>query len=119
MLLYSCPGQYVRNFQIANESNTYITFTWDIVDGYYSSSDIHYFLLYYQHRSFIYSQYIYYSWAASSGTTFSYSSSLGNFNNGPYTMWVRVYRNSTLYPRNTHAEKKYVKIGISKYRGRT
>ena len=102
--------QYIRNFR-TTKSSTHITFYWDIVDGYYTSSYINYFYLYYQGRSSSTSSvYISYSSATRSGTTFSYTSPLITFPNGPYIMWVQVYR-SSLEPRNTYSEKKYVKIG--------
>ena len=40
----------IHNF-IANKNSTHITFSWDIVDGYYSSSYISYFRIYYRERS--------------------------------------------------------------------
>ena len=97
---------------MASRNSTHITFSWDIVDRYYTSSYISYFRLYYQRRSSSYapSVYIYYSSATRSGTTFSYTHSLETFNNGPYMMWVRVYRHSR-YPRYTYSEKMYVLIG--------
>ena len=107
----AAQNDHIRNFQEASRNSTHITFSWDIVDGYYNSSDVRYFYLYYQHRTSTPSLYISYRSVTSNGATFSYSSSLGNFNNGPYIMWVRVYRRSALYPRNTYSEKVYVKIG--------
>ena len=101
--------QYIRNFQ-ATKSSTQFTFSWEIVDGYYSSSDISYFHLYYQHRSSTSTLYISYSSASSYSRYFSYTSPLETFPNGPYIMWLRVYRPS-LEPRYTYSEKQYVKIG--------
>ena len=103
--------QYIRNFQVASRNSTHITFSWDIVDGYYTSSYIRYFRLYYQHRSsYAPSVYIDYSSATRSGATFSYTSPPVTFNDGPCIMWVRAYRPS-LVPRYTYSKKKYVKIG--------
>ena len=106
----AAQDQYVRNFQVVSQNSTHITFSWDIVDGYYTSSYINYFHLYYQHRSSTQSLYIPYSSATRSGATFRYTSSVINFNNGPYVMWVRVYRPS-LDPRYTYSRKQYVDTG--------
>ena len=93
---------------MANKDSTHITFSWDIVDGY--SSNITYFRLYYQNRKSTYSWSFPYSLATRSGTTVSYTWLLESFNNGPYIMWVQVYRRS-LFPRYTYSEKTYVRIG--------
>ena len=107
----AAQDNYISNFQVAYKNSTHITFSWDIVDGYYTSSYIRYFYLYYQCRSLSTSSvYIYYSSATRSGTTFSYTSSLETFNDGPYIMWVRAYRPS-LDPRYTYSGKKHVKTG--------
>ena len=42
----------ICNFQVANKNSTHITFSWDIVDGYYSSSYISYFRIYYRVRPY-------------------------------------------------------------------
>ena len=98
---------------MVNRNSTHITFSWDIVDGYYNSSYINYFFLYKEDRSsFGWSLlYIPFSSTTSNGTTFSYTSSLDNFNNEPYIMWVEVHRRSHLYPTRTYSIRKYVKIG--------
>ena len=95
---------------MANKNSSHITFSWDIVDDYYTSSYISYFYLYYQNRTSTYSQYISYSSTTPSGTTFSYTSPLETFNNGPYIMWVEVYR-PYRYPRYIYSEKTYIRIG--------
>ena len=109
----AAQDSHIRNFRVASRNSTHITFSWDIVDGYYSSSYIDYFYLYYQHRTSTYSLYIPYRSATSNGATFSYTSSLAIFNNGPYAMWVRVYRDSRIQPRITLSKKKFMKF--SKY----
>ena len=98
---------------MASRTSTHITFSWDIniVDDYHSSSYID-FYLYYQQRSYIRSLYIYYSSATRNGTTFSYTSPLETFNNGPYIMWVQVYL-YYLYHSLIKSERKYVDIGKS------
>ena len=45
---FLCVAIYVSNFQVATKDSTHITFSWDIVDGYYTSSYINYFYLHYQ-----------------------------------------------------------------------
>ena len=93
---------------MAIENSTHITFSWVIVDGYYNSSDIYAFYLYYQQHTSTRSLYIPYSSTTSSGATFSYTYSLEPFINGPYIMWVWVYRRRV---KSTYSERKYVKIG--------
>ena len=105
----AAQDEYVRNFQVVSQNSTHITFSWDIVDGYYSSSYINYFHLYYQYRYSTSSLYISYSSATRSGATFRYTSSVGYFNSGPYIMWVQVYR-ASLYPGYTYSRTKYVNI---------
>ena len=108
----AAQDNYISNFQVAYKNSTHITFSWDIVDGYYTSSYISYVQLYYQRRSSSYapSVYIYYSSTTRSGTTFRYTHSLDTFKHGPYIMWVRAYRPS-LDPRYTYSGKKHVKTG--------
>ena len=110
LTLTAAQDDHIRNFQTTKNS-THITFSWDIVDGYYSSSYISYFRLYYQRRSSSYTPnvYISYSSATNNSTTLSYTSPLVTFPNGPHIMWVRVYRPS-LEPQYTYSKKKYVKI---------
>ena len=107
----AAQDDYIRNFQVVNQNSTHITFSWDIVDGYYNSSYINYFRLYYQHRSSTPSLYIRYSSATRNGATFRYTRSVRTFNNGPYIMWVRVYRSSALDPRYTYSRRQYVDTG--------
>ena len=70
------------------------------------------FRLYYQHRSSSYasSVSISYSSAINKGATFGYTHSLETFSDGPYIMWVRVYR-CFLDPRYTYSGRKHVKTG--------
>ena len=106
----AAQDDHIRNFQVVSQTNTHVTFSWDIADGYYTSSYINSFYLYYQHRSSIRGLNIGYSSATRFGATFWYTSSVESFNNGPYVMWVRVYRPS-LDPRYTYSGRKYVSIG--------
>ena len=105
----AAQNDYIRNFQ-AKKSSTHITFSWDIVDGY--SRNITYFQVFYRYRTSPYfgALYISYNSATRSGTTFSYTRQLETFNDGPYIMWVQVYRRF-LDPRYTYSERKYVSIG--------
>ena len=106
----------IRNFQVLGQTSTHITFSWDIVDGYYSSSSIQNFDLLYQ------------SWSESSSSdSISYSLTVQNTNtngvvtfmsnisterysHGEYIMWIRVTRHS-LTPRYTYSGKRFVNIG--------
>ena len=102
-------NDHICNFQVVSQNDTHITFSWDIVDGYYNSSYINSFHVYYQYRYSTHNQslYIHYSSAPRSSVTFWYTSSVGNFNNGPYIMWVGVYKSSALDPRYTHSVIQY------------
>ena len=40
---FLCVAIHVSNFQVATKGSTHITFYWDSVDGYYTSSYISYF----------------------------------------------------------------------------
>ena len=110
----------IRNFQVANRNNTHITFSWDIVDGYYSSSYISYFRIYYRERSG------YRGYRSSTGTisysdsnlikigsSFQYTTTVTSFNiYGQYVMAVYVYR-SRLVPAGIYSEEIYAEVGKS------
>ena len=119
----------IRNFQVVSQNDTHITFSWEIVDGYFSSSDISYFQLYYEYRaSSTYSIYIRFSDTTQNGTTFTYTSPLEAFINnynyyynyadgygfGKYIIWTQAYR-SGLIPRYTYSERLYVDLGKCDY----
>ena len=109
----AAQDDYISNFKVVNQNSTHITFSWDIVDGYYNSSYIRYFYIHYQHRSSVYqrSLFISYSSTTRNGATFRYTSSVGNFNNGLYIMWLQAYRSSEVQPRYPSSRRKYVNIG--------
>ena len=108
----------IRNFQVANKNSTHITFSWDIVDGYYSSSYINYFRIYYRDRAG-YSGYRTHigsiSYSDSNlikfGSSFQYTTTVTSFNiYGQYVMAVYVYRPS-LVPAEIYSEEIYVEVG--------
>ena len=121
---------HIRNFQVVSQNNTHITFSWEIVDGYFSSGDISSFQLYYEYRpSSTYSTYIHsigisFSDATQNGATFTYTSPLEAFYTdyyyyynyadgygfGKYIMWIRAYRPG-LIPRYTYSGRLYVNLG--------
>ena len=108
----------IRNFQATKNSNQ-ITFSWDIVDGYHSSSDIGYFHIYYAYRPntgyYSYIGYIYYtdSSLTVTGSSFQYTTTVTTFGDfGQYVMWVRVYR-SSLSPVYSYSDQIYVEVGRS------
>ena len=109
--------EIIRNFQ-ANKNSTHITFSWDIVDGYYSSSYISNFRIYYRERPHTGSSYIgTISYSNSNlikiGTSFQYTTTVTSFSNfGQYVMWVRVYRPS-LTPSYAYSDQIYVEVGRS------
>ena len=89
----------IRNFQ-AHKNSTHITFSWDIVDGYYSSSYINYFQIYYSQRPPAgYTSHIgtiTYNNAnlIKIGSSFKYTTSVTYLSSGQYVMWLYVYRPS-------------------------
>ena len=110
--------EVIRNFQVANRNSTHITFTWDIVDGYYSSSYISYFYLYYRQRSGSrgYSNSIYIDYSNSDlikfGASFKYTRAVTTFSTyGQYVMSVYVYR-SSLTPTGVYSDEVYVEVGM-------
>ena len=120
-LYYSIPThvdaqEVIRNFQ-ATKNSTHITFSWDIVDGYHSSSYINYFHIYYAYSSNVghYSTIGSISYSASSltGSSFRYTTTVTSFGSrGQYIMWVRVYR-SSLTPSYSFSDQIYVEVGRS------
>ena len=111
--------EHVCNFQVVNQNNTHATFSWDIVDGYYSSSDIDNFYLHFEYRSlYVSSLNIQYSETTRNDTTFMYTSSYeafystyANYYSAELLMWIQVYRSSHLNPRRTYSERLYANFG--------
>ena len=108
---------HARNLQV-DQNSTDVTVSWDIVDGYYSSSYISYFYLYYQYGSSTRLLYIPYRSATwniinNDTTTFMYTTSLENFNEEEYIMWVRVYRR--LDPQYVYTAKQLVTFSKLRY----
>ena len=109
--------EVIRNFQVANKNSTHITFSWDIVDGYYTSSYINYFHIYYAQRprSGYYSYIGSISYSNSNlikiGSSFQYTTTVASFSYfGQYVMWVDVYR-SSLNPSTVNSDQIYVEVG--------
>ncbi len=119
LYIYIADAQEViRNFQ-ANKNSTHITFSWDIVDGYYSSSYITYFHIFYAYRpnTGYYSTIGSISYSDSSltvtGSSFQYTTTVTSFGSfGQCVMWVRVYR-SSLTPSYSFSDQLYVEVGRS------
>ena len=109
--------EVIRNFE-ANKNSTHITFSWDIVDGYYSSSYINSFRIYYRERPYTgYSSYFgTISYSSSSlikiGRSFRYTTTVTSlYNRGhQFVMWVYVYRPS-LDPSIVYSDQIYVEMG--------
>ena len=87
------------------------------MDGYYSSSSINSFTLYFEYRSqYSSSLHISYNAATRNGNTFMYASSFEaiysnyNYYSGEFVMWIQVYR-SSLTPSYTYSERLYVNFG--------
>ena len=107
----------IRNLQ-TNKNSTHITFSWDIVDGYYSSSYINSFTIYYRQRSgssgYFYSN-IGISYSNNNlikiGSSFQYTTTVTSFSTyGQYVMAVYVYRPS-LVPAGIYSDEIYVEVG--------
>ena len=108
--------EVIRNFQ-EYKNSTHITFSWDIVDGYYSSSYINYFRIYYSQRpsSGYYSYIGSISYSNSDlikiGSSFQYTTTVTSFSNfGQYVMWLYVYR-SSLSPSASYSNQIYIEVG--------
>ena len=106
----------VHDFQ-ANKNSTHITFSWDIVDGYYNSSYISYFQIYYRQRSGSIGYYSNIGISYSNdnlikiGSSFQYTTTVTSFSTyGQYVMAVYVYRPS-LVPAGIYSEEIYVEVG--------
>ena len=103
---------------MANKNSTHITFSWDIVDGYYTSSDINYFRIHYREKS-TYSGYrtsIYITYSNSDlikfGASFKYTTTVTTFSTyGQYVMSVYVYRSSRT-PTGVYSDEVYVEVGM-------
>ena len=110
--------EVVRNFQVATQNSTHITFSWDIVDGYHSSSDISYFRIYYRERPGYrgYSSSLYISYSNSDlikiGSSFKYTTAVTTFSGfgQQFVMSVYVYR-SGLTPNAVYSDEIYVEVG--------
>ena len=91
--------EVIRNFK-ANKNSTHITFSWDIVDGYDSSSYINYFHIYYAYRpnTGYYSYIGSISYSDSSlikiGSSFQYTTTVTSLSSYGYqfVMWLYVSR---------------------------
>ena len=108
--------EVIRNFQ-TDVNSTHITFYWDIADGYYSSSYVSYFHIYYRQRASYTGGYalsaIYYSYSTliKKGSSFEYTTTVTTFgSSGQYVMWVRVYRPSRT-PAYSYSEQIGVEVG--------
>ena len=108
--------EVIRNVQ-TNKNLTHITFSWDIVDGYYSSSYISYFRIYYRQRP----RTGYYSYIGSIsysnsnlikiGYSFKYTTTVTRFSTfDQIVMWVYVYRPS-LNPSVAYSDQISVEVG--------
>ena len=110
--------EVISNFQVASKNSTHITFSWDIVDGYYSSSYIDYFYIYYTDRPNTGSRYSIGSISYSDsnlikiGSSFQYTTSVTSFSNYglQFVMWLYVYR-SRLNPTYSYSDQIYLEVG--------
>ena len=103
---------------MANKNSTHITFSWDIADGYYTSSYIRYFYIYYMQRSGSsgYRNSIYITYSNSDlikfGASFKYTRAVTTFSTyGQYVMSVYVYRPSRT-PSSVYSDEVYVEVGM-------
>ena len=109
--------EVIRNFK-ANKNSTHITFSWDIVDGYYSSSYINSFRIYYRERPYTgyrsYFSTIFYSSSSliKIGPSFQYTTTVTSLSSygHQFVMWVYVYR-PTLNPSYAYSDQICVEMG--------
>ena len=108
--------EVVRNFQ-ATKNSTHITFSWDIVDGYYSSSYINSFRIYYRERPYTgFQSYFSLSYSSSSlikiGPSFQYTTTVTSLSSygHQFVMWVYVSRRR-LNPSTAYSDQIYVEMG--------
>ena len=113
---HSDAQEVIRNFQVVNRNSTHITFSWVIVDGYYSETYISYFRIYYRDRPYTGSR-SYISTISYSdsnlikiGPSFQYTTVTSFSYYGQYVMWVYVYR-SSLSPSTAYSNQIYVEVG--------
>ena len=110
--------EVIRNFQVASRNSTHNTFSWDIVDSYYSSSDINYFRIYYRERpntgylSYIGSIYYSDSSLIKSGPSFQYTTTVTRLSSygHQFVMWLYVYRPG-LNPSTVYSDQIYIEMG--------
>ena len=109
--------EVIRNFK-ANKNSTHITFSWDIVDGYDSSSYIRYFRIYYAYRpnTGYYSYIGTIAYSSSSlikiGSSFQYTTTVTSLSSygQQFVMCLYVSRPS-LIPSYAYSDQLYVEMG--------
>ena len=106
---------HIQNFKVTGRNGTHVTFSWDVVDGHYSSDYINYFHLHYKERnanwSSLYIPYIITTQTHSPSPTFHFTTRTFTFGKeGQYTMQLSVYRHR-LNPRTLYSGPVQVDLG--------
>ena len=98
---------------MSHRTSTHITFSWKVVDGYHSSSNIEYFTIFYRERSGSTSSITSISYSdrhlTVTGSSFEFNTTMSSFNYGQYVMWVRAYRPSHT-PAYSFSKQIYVEL---------
>ena len=107
----------VRNFKVASQNSTHVTFSWDMHSSY--TENINYFRIYYRYAFPGYNPYgysTYYQFSISQttqingGLTFLFTTSVTTFNNiAQYIMWLYVSLGTS--PNSLYSEQIYAEIG--------
>ena len=99
---------------MSHRTSTHITFSWKVVDGYHSSSNIEYFIIFYRERSGSTSFITLISYSdlhlTVTGSSFAFNATMSSY--GQYLMWVRAYR-----PKRTpvYSFSKPIYVELSEY----
>ena len=101
---------------MSHRTSTHITFSWKVVDGYHSSSNIEYFTIFYRERSGSISSISSISYSdrhlTVTGSSFEFNTTISSFNYGQYVMWVRAFRPSRT-PAYSFSKQIYVELSRS------
>lgn len=114
--LSTLPGEdHIQNFKAIDRNLTHVTFSWDVVDGQYSSNHINYFQMHYKDRtanwSSLYIPYIITTQTRSPNPTFHFTTRIATFGKpGQYIMQLSVYRHR-LVPRTLYSAPVHVDLG--------
>ena len=108
----------MRNFKVASQNATHVTFSWDMHSSYAYTGNINYFYIHYRYAFPGYNPYGASSYTVSTsattqingGLTFLFTTSVTSFSNyAQYIMSLYVYHD--ISPYNLYSEQIYAEIG--------